>query len=527
MLRDMKEELDALIGDVCGLANRLASAELRPLTDSQLLSVRKELARAQSMLDAAANEVTDRVEACSAYTDDGAVTLRSWLAHRCQMSGAHSRRAATRVRVLRELPVIRRRFLEGRISTDQVDAVVNGWNDRVSATISALDEILADLAESTTTDQFGRDLRSLLEAADTDGAEPDPGHRDRGLSINQGYDGRYLGSFTLSSIDGAKVQAALDALVEQYRRDDKTAGLSRTAAQRRADALVALVSGAVDFDVTVNLVLPADLVPGFSADQLTPPGGSQQSGAVRLAADPTSRPMATGQDTADGHQSRPDGGVAPLPGTAASPGNVVPGGAPPPAGDPREGPLIDDVLAPRWRAAIGLSGPGYSARLLHSSRRLSEAATLAFAVGAAFRPVVVNPHNGSVLYYGRKNRLASIAQRGALAVESSGVCAVAGCDQAACYSDAHHVDEWGNQRAGTDQDNLLALCGDHHKFTHESGWTVLKNYDHPDAAPSGAVVVRPDGTTVDPAPGWTRRYGPGRGTRPRGSRSRVTNPRAA
>jgi hypothetical protein len=36
---------------------------------------------------------------------------------------------------------------------------------------------------------------------------------------------------------------------------------------------------------------------------------------------------------------------------------------------------------------------------------------------------------------------------------------------------AHHLVHWANG-GGTDLENLVLLCGDHHRFVHEGGWTI-------------------------------------------------------
>ncbi len=71
---------------------------------------------------------------------------------------------------------------------------------------------------------------------------------------------------------------------------------------------------------------------------------------------------------------------------------------------------------------------------------------------------------GAVLGLGRTVRLATAAQRRALAARDRG-CVVPGCGRPPTWCDAHHVVPW--HRGGrTDLDNLVLLCQAHHNAVH-------------------------------------------------------------
>jgi hypothetical protein len=71
-------------------------------------------------------------------------------------------------------------------------------------------------------------------------------------------------------------------------------------------------------------------------------------------------------------------------------------------------------------------------------------------------------------------------------------CRFPGCG-AKRFTDAHHV-EWWSRGGPTDVDNLILLCGFHHRLVHEHGWTVRRDAD-------GAVRwIRPDGTRYRAGP---------------------------
>jgi Domain of unknown function (DUF222) len=77
---------------------------------------------------------------------------------------------------------------------------------------------------------------------------------------------------------------------------------------------------------------------------------------------------------------------------------------------------------------------------------------------------------GHVLDYGRSVRLATPAQRRALAVRDGG-CAHPDCSAPPAWCDAHHV-HWWTRGGRTDLDNLCLLCSHHHSQIHTELWTI-------------------------------------------------------
>jgi hypothetical protein len=72
-----------------------------------------------------------------------------------------------------------------------------------------------------------------------------------------------------------------------------------------------------------------------------------------------------------------------------------------------------------------------------------------------------------------------------------GGCRFPGCGRTN-WVHAHHIVHWS--RGGpTDLHNLILLCGFHHRFLHEHGWSIL-------GTESGFVFTKPDGTVYPPPP---------------------------
>ena len=101
--------------------------------------------------------------------------------------------------------------------------------------------------------------------------------------------------------------------------------------------------------------------------------------------------------------------------------------------------------------------------------------------------------NGSPLDVGRAHRLATPAQRKALAVRDGG-CVVPGCGCPPDGTDAHHVVAWSAGGA-TDLANLVSLCARHHQMVHTGILAVKVENGH-------AWVRLPEWTA--PARPWVR-----------------------
>jgi hypothetical protein len=95
-------------------------------------------------------------------------------------------------------------------------------------------------------------------------------------------------------------------------------------------------------------------------------------------------------------------------------------------------------------------------------------------------PVVLGS-TSEVLDMGREERLATRAQRHALAHRDGG-CARPGCTRPPKYCRPHHIIFWADGGL-TDLDNLVLLCDRHHREIHHTEWTVQMRDDLPEFIP--------------------------------------------
>ncbi|MGJ7440245.1 DUF222 domain-containing protein [Aquipuribacter sp. MA13-6] len=120
------------------------------------------------------------------------------------------------------------------------------------------------------------------------------------------------------------------------------------------------------------------------------------------------------------------------------------------------------------------------------------------ACDAVLQRVLLSPAEAP-LDLGRAVRLATLAQRRALAVRDGG-CVIPGCTAPPTTCDAHHVTHWADG-GPTDVGNLCLMCPAHHTAVHAGTWAV--SVDH-----EGQVWVTPP-RFVDPLrqprPAWHQR----------------------
>lgn len=104
--------------------------------------------------------------------------------------------------------------------------------------------------------------------------------------------------------------------------------------------------------------------------------------------------------------------------------------------------------------------------------------------------VTLVEREGKPLSVGRKTRSVPPALRRALAARDNG-CRFPGCERQR-FVDAHHIEHWA--RGGeTSLENLVQLCGHHHRLVHEGGFSIARE--------AGGMVFRdPAGRSIERSP---------------------------
>jgi hypothetical protein len=116
--------------------------------------------------------------------------------------------------------------------------------------------------------------------------------------------------------------------------------------------------------------------------------------------------------------------------------------------------------------------------------------------------------NGLPVSVGRAQYVVPARTRTVIEQRDHGVCRVPGCD-ATLGLEVHHLIHW-EHGGRTDTDNLLLVCGKHHRMHHRGRLDITGNADRPDGlefrnqhghliTPSGAAPTPPTGPPPKPA----------------------------
>lgn len=383
-------------------------------------------------------------------------TAATYLIHAAHLSSGQARRDVEAAHALDPgngcLPQLGAALAEGRVQRGHVDAAVRTMTRIPKRLLAATDPQTGESngvwldafftrqsqeAGPVATDHLARQVLQVLrpEAAE-DRYDPDAYDRRR-LEAGLDWTGMTILRGQLDPASGAIVRAALD-----YFGKPGSAGPAegeagqlvlvpdeRTAAQRRHDALVAVAATAMAAVGETGAPLAGGL-------------------PVHVAVDATPEMVAEAR--------------------AAMPADD---GACEPPDDALHG------LASHRDAAKRLSA---GSATVHGIGPVTPGTFGRFLCEAILTPVA-RSENGAVLHLGRSTRLASPAQRRALAIRDAG-CSIPGCPAPASGCEAHHV-RWWRHDGETNITNLALVCHRHHTAVHARIWTLVMRDGVPWAIP--------------------------------------------
>ncbi len=414
-----------------------------PAAADTLIAVRAQQDRLAAML--AESEV--RFDTAALWRDDGAGSMRGWLADRGRLGRRAGADVARRIERLEHWPEISRAWLTGQLSGAQVELIVAAIPRRFRSLFAdhaaSMVEHLAplDMADTETA------LRHWVRCAQNpDG--PDQFHeRPSGLHLDRTFDDLFVLTAHVGAADAAIIHAALRdfAVPELTDTDGTPIGDPRTLAQRHADALVAACRFAVTHreSVTDNRRLLPHVSLTIDIDAL-------RASALRGAGIRTRTEL---DRCAIDH-----------------------------AWSAVEHAWFADALEQR------ISGSAVT----HEGTELDATAVALLTCDSVLQRVMTSGNR--ILQLGRETRTASLPQRRAI-IARDHHCRAPGCRTQPAHCDVHHVDHWING-GRTDVDRMVLLCGTHHRLFHRPGYRMELDED--------ATL------TIHAPTGWTRSTTPPR-----------------
>jgi hypothetical protein len=183
-----------------------------------------------------------RFDARGAAAADGALSTAAWLRSACRLAPGAARERVVVARELAELPTTAAELSAGDISYRHAALLATATAELPEADTGPAESILLTAARRMDPATLAKLTTRLRYILDPDGARrrAQDVYEGRRLFVSPVLDGRFALDGSLDPEGGATVLAAMTAL------GAPTAGDSRSPAQRRADALVALARRHLD-----------------------------------------------------------------------------------------------------------------------------------------------------------------------------------------------------------------------------------------------------------------------------------------
>ncbi len=329
----------------------------------------------------------------------------AWLAHLTGESFGQCKLTLHLAERLPHMPLVRAAFAAGELAESALRLLAVAWHPSIAEVFARDEEMLAAWAVQLPFDDFRKVLEAWRMHADPNREERTAQERfdSRRLSVSELMDGMAAVDGLLDPEGYLIVSDAIRALSHPAKDD------TRTAAQRRADALVMLAK----FFIEHQQHATGDTTSSDDSTSSPPAQGSKPSKRSK-------RSKAKVVATSEYHDmtNRTGGGTI----ESGTGGAVVP---------------IETIR--RWACDAGI-------------HRL------------------ITAPDGTILDYGRQTRNVSDPLFDVLLLRDHG-CRWAGCTVPAGMCDAHHALHWLDD-GETEPDNLVLLCWYHHHLLHEQHWSI-------------------------------------------------------
>jgi hypothetical protein len=464
-----------VVDQLTGALDSLAAADVVALDDATLRGELLDLLTVANRVHAELTRRVDVFDRRGLADPDGFKTAKSWLQAFGRVSGQVAHRLVKTARLLRHLPKLGMAAQSGDVSAEHLRQVSRLADQVGVEQVTQVDATLADAAAQLDAPRFGIVCDRVRAHVDPDGPDPAKDLDKRTLSLTP------TGAMVavrglLDPEGGAALATALDAVMTPPGEGD-----TRTAGQRRADALVELARrllttgtlpsvGGVRPQVGV-LLQPQALSPATLEALATAQQDTQAAARLREfittpnpapAPDWTRNQAATSSDATDpvparfgrtGADMRRDL-TTPTYETEdqATPQPPAPEAA---AADRRPAWSQTGWADPPWLNWVGPIPPELAQRI---------------ACDADIWRVILDPATGMPLDVGRTHRLVPHWIRKTLYARDRG-CRWTGCTTPAEWTDGHHLDPWADH-GQTKVERLLLLCRHHHLLVHEGRWRI-------------------------------------------------------
>src|SRR3954469_20326827 len=222
----------------------LAGQDLKYLSDVEVETRLAEISRAEGVLFAERARTLAEAERRKVFALTGHLSVTSWAQDRLHSTWGEAARAVSAARAMEHMPAVRDALLDGEISASDAVRLVDA-REASPEEFESVEELLVDTARRLDVRAFHRAVahwRRLAESEDAAKAEMERRDR-RGVHLSRTLGGMFRIDGMFDPEGGSILDTAVSAQVAQMAKSSEDA---RTAAQRRADALVELARRYLD-----------------------------------------------------------------------------------------------------------------------------------------------------------------------------------------------------------------------------------------------------------------------------------------
>lgn len=263
--------------------------QIDALEGRQLDDAMWQIEQIRRQLEATAARLTRQCDRTGHFVADGHRSPRAWAMAVTNCSPGEAARRHRTGRLLDLLPDVRAEFRAGRVGVAQVHELARlASNPRCRDQLPGSEQVLLDAAKQLPFEDFKIVCRRWEQLADADGA-----HRDHEASLQRRnaqlveVDGEFEWRTRHAAIHGTAMREIFQKFCEaEFRTDweatvaehgDKATNdlMPRTAAQRRADALVAIFEAAATagldgapLDIVLNLVMDHEQFEQYARNEI-------------------------------------------------------------------------------------------------------------------------------------------------------------------------------------------------------------------------------------------------------------------
>lgn len=231
--------------DLHRIVNELLEIDIDALGDEAMHELVVSTHRAASKLAAVRAKLLSAWDVRRVWASNGARTAAVRLGNEARLSGESAKIELRRARKLRAMPHTMTALATGKISPDHVDLLGRANHGTREACFAESEQLLVGHCATLRFDDAEHVVAYWRQHADAEGADDDAQRLidQRRASARRSYDGSVHAHAMLDPVGGTIVLTELARLERELYEADRTADMvTRTPAQRRADALVEMAT---------------------------------------------------------------------------------------------------------------------------------------------------------------------------------------------------------------------------------------------------------------------------------------------